>query len=371
MNLISYIDKYGDKTFNDMPFNEVDNAIFASLSYVSFIGIVSSTKRNKITIREASDKYFTIHPGKQRYVLAVKQAVKMLKNMADTKRYGNLYLYNYVYETTDEQQFSAMTIEINPKLVYISFEGTDHLVSGWKEDFMMTYKFPVASQRQAINYVNRRFIFDRKEIILGGHSKGGNLAMVAGMYANMFVRNKIIKIYNNDGPGLLKEYYESKNYANIKDKLVHIVPNYGVVGLLLHHSDDYIVVRSTKKNVLCHDVHTWVVLDNSFMRGILDSYSKMLDAEIIKWLNKYTRDERERFVLAMFDIFDRAKIDSLIDVLDNKVLIFDLINEYKELDDIDIKMLKDFIRMLFKCFKEVKIEEIKKKFEKKDDKIEV
>ena len=107
------------------------------------------------------------------------------------------------------------------------------------------------------------------------------------------------------------------------------------------------------------------------MRGILDSYSKMLDAEIIKWLNKYTRDERERFVLAMFDIFDRAKIDSLIDVLDNKVLIFDLINEYKELDDIDIKMLKDFIRMLFKCFKEVKIEEIKKKFEKKDDKIEV
>ena len=96
MNLISYIDKYGDKTFNDMSFNEVDNAIFASLSYVSFIGIVSSTKRNKITIREASDKYFTIHPGKQRYVLAVKQAVKMLKNMADTKRYGNLYLYNYV-----------------------------------------------------------------------------------------------------------------------------------------------------------------------------------------------------------------------------------------------------------------------------------
>ena len=371
MNLISYIDKYGDKTFNDMPFNEVDNAIFASLSYVSFIGIVSSTKRNKITIREASDKYFTIHPGKQRYVLAVKQAVKMLKNMADTKRYGNLYLYNYVYETTDEQQFSAMTIEINPKLVYISFEGTDHLVSGWKEDFMMTYKFPVASQRQAINYVNRRFIFDRKEIILGGHSKGGNLAMVAGMYANMFVRNKIIKIYNNDGPGLLKEYYESKNYANIKDKLVHIVPNYAIVGLLLHHSDNYKVVRSVRKGAWSHDIHTWVVEDNSFMQSQLDGYSEVLDDEIIIWLNKYTREERKRFVYAMFDIFEKAKIESFMEILENKRIIFDLINEYKELDNIDRDMLKDFIGMLFKCFKEVKIEEFKKLFEKKEDKIEV
>lgn len=365
MNFFSYIDKYGNSTFEEEPFNEVDNAIFAYLSYVSFDGIVSKNIFNKITIKEAGDRYFELYPYKQKHVFAIKNAIKMLKYIKNTKRYGNLYLYNYVYEANDEQQFSALTIEINSKLVYISFEGTDYLVSGWKEDFMMTYMFPIASQRKAIDYVNRRFFFDNRKIILGGHSKGGNLAMVAGMYANMFVRNKIINIYNNDGPGLLKEQFESDNYNHIKDKLVTIMPNYSVVGILLHHSDDYIVVRSTKKGPISHDMYTWVVYDKSFMRTELDSYNKALESEIIRWLNKYTIDERKRFVFSMFDIFERAEIESLFEIIDNGNLIFDLINESKELNDVDRDMLKDFIGMLFNCFKEVKIDGVKKFIEKK------
>lgn len=364
MNLFSYVDKYGNSTFDEEPFNEVDNAIFASLSYVSLKGIVSGNSFNKITVRDASDKYFKKYPGKQRYVLAVKQAVKLLKFIATTKRYGSLLLYNYVYEVTGEQQFSALTIEINSKLVYISFEGTDHMVSGWKEDFMMTYTFPIPSQRRAINYVNRRFIFDNKKIILGGHSKGGNLALVSAMYSNVFIRNRVIKIYNNDGPGLLKEVFLSNDYSRIKDKLVHIVPKYSIVGLLLYHSEDYIVVRTSKKGAMAHDIHTWVVSGNSFMRTELDGYSKRLDSEIIRWLDKYSRDERKRFVFAMFEIFERANIVSFMDITENKRLIFKLINEYKELADIDVKMFKDFIRMLFNSFKDVKLEEFKKMTEK-------
>ena len=131
MNLLSYVDRYGNSTFEDVSFNEVDNAVFSSLSYVSLYGIVSSNKYNKIKIRDAGDKYFQLYPYKQKNIWSVKQAIKLLKAIKDTKRYGDLYLYNYVYETDDEQQFSALTIEISPKLVYVSFEGTDHLVSGW------------------------------------------------------------------------------------------------------------------------------------------------------------------------------------------------------------------------------------------------
>ena len=367
MNLLSYVDKYGNMSFEEMPFNEVDNAIFSSLVYVSFYGIVSSSKRNKVTIRDASNKYFELHPYKVKYVLAVKNAVKLLKYIKDTKRYGDLYLYNYIYETNDEQQFSALTIEINSRLVYISFEGTDHLVSGWKEDFMMTYMFPIPSQRKAIDYVNRNFIFTNKKIILGGHSKGGNLAMVAGMYANMFVRGKIDRIYNNDGPGLLKEYFESKEYERIKDRLVTIIPSYSVVGILLHHSTDYMVVRTLRKGPIAHELHTWAVSDKSFMRTELDGYSKALEKEIIRWLNNYTKVERERFVLAMFDILKRAKIESILEITENKRVILDLINESKELTNEDSKMLKDFVKMIVKCFKDVKIDEIKKMFDKKQE----
>ena len=365
MNLFSYVDKYGNSSFEEMPFNEVDNAIFSSLSYVSLYGIVPSNRYNKIKIREASDKYFSMYPSKQKYIWAVKYAVKLFKAISNTRRYGDLYLYNYVYESNDEKQFSAVTIEISPKLLYVSFEGTDHLVSGWKEDFMMTYKFPVASQKKAIDYINRRFIFERKEIILGGHSKGGNLAMVAGMYANIFVRNKIIKIYNNDGPGLLKEYYESREYDRIRGKLISIIPNYSVVGLLLYHDNDYVVVKSAKKGAMAHDIHIWVVDDKSFMRAELDHYSKTFEVKIINWLNKYTKLERKRFVFAMFDIFSKVGVESLMDIVENKMIIFSLIYKSKELDDVDKKMLKDFIGMLFDSFKEIKIDDFKKLFEKK------
>lgn len=367
MNLFSYIDKYGCYSFDEVSFNELDNAVFAALSYVNFEGIVSPNRYNPITIKNAGDRYFLLNPMKKKSMIAVKNAVKMLRVIKDTRRYGEMHLYNYIYETGDEEQFSALTIEINPKLVYVSFEGTDHLVSGWKEDFMMTYTFPIASQRRAIDYVNKHFFFRRKELILGGHSKGGNLAMVASMYANFWVRDKIIKIYNNDGPGLLKEQIESKFYLNIKHKLVHIIPNYSVVGLLLLHDDNYKVVRSSRKGLLSHDIFTWVVQDQSFMVAELDPFSKALDDEIVIWLNKYSCEERERFVLALFDIFKKANIESLIDIIENKRLILELISTSKELSNEDRKMLRDFIGMIFRCFKDVKKDQFISLFERKHE----
>lgn len=368
MNIFSYIDKYGCYTFDEVEFNEVDNAILASLSYVSLYGIVSPNRYNKLTIREVADKYFTLHFEKEKLILAVKQSVKMLKVIRDTRRYGDLYLYNYIYEFSSEEQFSALTIELNKSLVYVSFEGTDQLVSGWKEDAMMAYTFPVESQRRAIDYVNKNFFFRRKEIILGGHSKGGNLAMIAGMYANFWVRDRIIKIYNNDGPGLLKEQFESKDYNNIKGKLIHIVPNYSIVGLLLYHSDNYKVVRASRRGIWSHDLYTWVVKGTNFVEASLDKFSKLLDDEMITWLKKHDREERERAILAVFDIFEELNIISVLDVMENKKLILDVISHSKKIKEEDRKVLNDFIKMILKCFKDVKIEQLTSLFANRNEK---
>lgn len=365
MNIYSYVDKYGKYNFEEVPFNEVDNAVFSLLSYINLKGIVS---KNKITLNKVGNKYFEIYPKKTKKVLSVKRAIKLLRYIKDTKRYKDLIVYNYVYRKGKEEQFCALTIEINPKLVYVSFEGTDDLVSGWREDFILTYKFPVRSQIRAINYINRNFIFNRKKIILGGHSKGGNLALVAGMYASSFIKNRIIKIYNNDGPGLLKEQFESKEYFSIKDRLVHIIPYCSVVGILLHHDNNFISVRTLIKGLIAHDMCTWVVKDNSFMRKELDNFNESLSKEIIYWLDKYNLEEREKFVKAMFDIFERAHINSLLDVTENKKLIIKFINESKEVDEESKEILKDFIGMIIKCFATVKKEEIKNFIETKFNK---
>lgn len=357
MNLNRYVDNYGCYTFDEVPFGEVDNAVMSVISYVNLDGIVSANRFNKLRLQEVSDIYFKRYPKKVNQVLAVREAIKFLKVIKDTRRYKDLYLYNYRYEAGDEEQFCAVTIELSSKLVYVSFEGTDHLVSGWKENFMLSYKFPVLSQRRAIDYVNKHFLFSRQDIILGGHSKGGNLAMVAGMYANFLVRDKIVKIYNNDGPGLLLEQISSKYYKNVEKKMVHIIPNYSMIGLLLMHENNYVVVRSARKSVYAHDMFTWVVRGREFEKCELSAFSRDLDDKLINWLNKYDRETREEFVVSLFEIFDKAQVHSLVDIMENKTLIVKLVLEFNGSSKLTKSILKDFVFALFQCFKDVKKEE--------------
>lgn len=364
MNLFSFIDKYSDYSFDSIAFTEVDNIIMSMLSYINLKGIVSENSFNPKKLSVVGEEFFKKHDKKEKNISSVKNGIKILRYIMNTKRYKDLLLYNYSYKSSGDNQFGALTIELNKDLVYVSFEGTDHLIGGWKEDFMMSYMFPVMSQKMAISYVNRNFFFSRKKIILGGHSKGGNLAMVAGMYANFLVKSKIVKIYNNDGPGLLIEQFNSKYYKNIEEKLMAIVPNYSVIGLLLNHREDLEIIKSFRRSVFAHDPTTWVVKELKFERTELSNFGKKFDSKLLKWIKNYDKEQRKKFVIQLFEIFDRANIVSLIDIMDNKKLILNLITESKELDKNTKVMLKELILLIFECFRDVSQEELLSMFNK-------
>lgn len=364
MNLISYIDKYGCYSFEEVEFNEVDNLVFSSLAYVSLGKYVSNNRFNKKRLQDVGRLFFRDYDESQKNIIAVRGGIKILRSVMETRRYGSLLVYNYSYVGDDKQQFSAITIDIRKDLVYVAYEGTDQLISGWKEDFMMAYKFPVLSQRRAIDYLNRHFLFNNKDIILGGHSKGGNLAMVAAMYSNFWVKDRIISIYNNDGPGLRKKEIESKYYKSIASKIVHIIPNYSIIGLLLRHDSNYTVIRSFKKSIYAHDLLTWVVRGNQLERVSLSSFSQIMDEGMIKWLDKYDDETRKKFVDGLFLIFESANVTSIVDVLENKKLILKLIMETKEIDKDTKKMMKDFVYFIFKYFRDVKLDTLFEKINK-------
>ena len=368
MNLNRFIDTYSCYSFDEVPFTEVDNVIFANLSYINLYGYVSKNRFNPRRLENVANEFFKNYSKKEKNIYAVRKAIKIFNSIRNTKRYKDLLLYNYVYESGENEQFSAFTIEINRKLVYVSFEGTDQLVSGWKEDFMYSYCFPTISQRRAIDYVNKHFLFRHKKIMLGGHSKGGNLAVVAGMYANFLVKDKIIKIYNNDGPGFLKEQLNSLQYQSIKDITVNIIPNNSVVGILLQHGNMQ-VIRSMKKGVFSHDVLSWVVKDKSFERCEISPYSNNLHDKILEWLEKYDKESREKFVESLFSIFERAGVVSIIDIFENKKLILKLILETKGIDSDVRGMVKEFVLMMFKLSNEVRLDEIKMMFQRKEKKV--
>ena len=355
MNVINYINKYGDYTLDEKELNEIDKLIFGLLSYVKYDGLVSYNSLNKRTINDVGNEYFKIHEKKElkKNIMGIRSAIEVLRKIKDTKRYGNLLLFNDIYIGNDYQQFSALCIEINPNLVYVSFEGTDQLLSGWKEDFKMAYKFPVKAQVNAIKYLNKHFTFNKCNIIVGGHSKGGNLALIASMYCNKFVNRHIKEVYSYDGPGLRKQQIESNKYNKIKNRFRHVVPNNSVVGMLLNTDVENIVVKSNKIAGLSHNAVCWQIEDNNFKIVNPGKGSINFHLRLSKWLDKYNDIEIKRFVDELFKLFKENNITSLIEIMDNYKLILDILKSANHIDPVVKEMAKDMINILLKREKDM------------------
>ena len=356
MNIYNYIDDYGIYSFKEKKLNEVDAIIFSFLSYANFNDIMD--ERKKYSIQEAGRMHLGLYPGKDRNVMAVREGNKLLRYLKDTKRYKDCIISNHEYIGNENIQFGAISIEYEKNHVFVSFEGTDELFSGWKENFMLSYEFPTISHKHAIDYLNRHYTFSTKKIIVGGHSKGGNLALVAAMNANFFVQRKIQKVYNADGPGLLDEQYKSKKYGQIKKKYIHIIPNYSFVGLLLNHSNDK-VISSSNKGILAHNIIFWEVEGSHFKKAPLSPMSKELDKAIKKWFDSYETEDKVEFVKNLDSIIKKAKIKSIIEIKEKNRLLLNLIYESKDMTSKSKKVLIDFVLILIKCFSNTKKEELK------------
>lgn len=359
MDLFGYIKNYGNFSFSERTFNEVDNVIFSCLSYVNLFNIVSGTSKNKITMKEAGEKYFQIYNKKEerQNVSEMKLGVRVLKSVMNTKRYQDVLVYNYLYVSSSRCQFGAVSFDLSNDLVYIAYEGTDHLLSGWLEDCEIAYHFPVQAQSLAIKYLNHNFRFSKKKILLGGHSKGGNLAITAAMYASFFVKRRIEKIYSNDGFGLKKEEYQSKRYQKIEKKIKLFIADYSIVAFLLYNKSKFTAIETTKKSQLCHNPMTWKVAKNRFVRGSISKSSKVLTRSIHEWSNMYPLKEKIEFVEEVFQMLRNHSIESLRDVKKNKKLILKIILGSKEINQKGKEMFKTLYKTIKDCNKKYNNEE--------------
>jgi len=345
----NYLEEYGNYTFLEKDFNEVDAAILSMLSYINFSNIVSNTREDMISLEEASDIFYSKYSKKdiENNMVSVRSISYLLKYLANTNRFKDLLLFNYEYKVTFDMQFGAICILLPDKHVFVSYEGTDNYVSGWMEDCMLTYMFPTKAQIEAVDYINNVSGLFGPKIYVGGHSKGGNLALVAAMYAKWSVRKKIECIYNNDGPGLRKNEFNSREYRRISSKLKIFVPNSTVVGMLLNHDNNYIVVDSVNKGLMQHDAISWVVEEDHFKRCEISEFSKRVEKAIINWLDTMDDKKREKFTKSLFSILKKAEIEDLNEFRKTKLnSVIKILKETKNLD-------KETRNMLLGCFKDL------------------
>ena len=170
-NLFDYVKKYGNESFLEKSFNDIDNLVFSSLSYLDFSK--TEINKNSCTLEYIGKEYLSKNDYKdvKKLGIAMKDAYQLLEILVTKKRYQEVLLSDYEYKTNRDTQFCALTFQISNNLKYICFEGTDEQISGWKEDLKLASTFPVPAHIEAVRYVNEHVSFFGPDIILGGHSK--------------------------------------------------------------------------------------------------------------------------------------------------------------------------------------------------------
>lgn len=317
-NILDYLDWRGDLTLEQSPFNEVDNLILSQLSYANFDGVVPPEWSDaKISVREAAERYFHIYSREriESYGYMLRSSVFLLQRLADSIRFADAKLMKFqnMVEFGETKQFSAMHIKLTDGTVYVAFRGTDTTLVGWKENFNMTFLTTVPSQLEAVRYLDDTTNNSRYPLRLGGHSKGGNLAMYAAIMCRAALKPRIIEVYNNDGPGFDAEIIKSSAYNEMRHVISTIVPQSSVVGMLLEHEETaYAVVKSNQSLLMQHDPFSWEVLGDRFVRvEQVTKESRIVELALKAWLNQLSPSERKQFVDNIFQIFEEMNVNTI------------------------------------------------------------
>ena len=219
-----------------------------------------------------------------------------------------------------QTQFAALCIVIGDGSFYISFRGTDDTLVGWKENFNMGFMDSVPAQLLAAQYTEAAARAIRGKIRIGGHSKGGNLSLYAASHLPRRLQKRIIAVYNNDGPGFGKSITETEGFVAIAPRVLTVVPQSSVVGLLLEHGKVDKIVKSTGDGVWQHDPYTWEVLGDHFiLADALTPESLRLEKTLKAWVADMTVEQRRDMVEAIYKVFTANNAKTLTDIASDKL----------------------------------------------------
>lgn len=373
-NLLDYLDWRGDLTLAQDPFNEVDNLILAEVSFVDFSGIVPPPGMGqRVPLRTAAEAFFARFPEGEKIdmgVLVPDEIPDMLRKMAASRRFGDMGLNCFVdwLDAERGEQFAALTVETGYGRVYLSFRGTDDTLAGWKEDFDLSWLPEVPAQKKATQYVTEvARQYPRRHLLLGGHSKGGNLAVYAGVFCPAPVQRRIDTVWSNDGPGFRDDFADLPQHRRIGERIVSIVPKSSVVGMLLEHGEDYTVVDSDQLGFLQHDGFSWQVMGNHFVTlRQVTKQAHLSDLELRAWVQSMSPEQRGKFVDAMFTVLSASGAATLTDLkAESFKAVGPMIRAMKDLDKETRDGLLQFMGLLFRSNLRLTLEGIQEETEKR------
>lgn len=318
-NMFDYLTWRGDLTFTQDAVNSVDALVFSTLSYIRYAGELENDPASVVTLKVAADTLLSQEIPESRY--RSKTDLELLRAAADTLRFGSTRLCMYRDRLVPEQetQFAAMTFLLDDGTMFLAFRGTDYSLVGWKEDFNMSFQQVVPAQLLAEQYVRDVGAEYFLPMRLGGHSKGGNLAVFAAARSSPMLQKRILEVYNNDGPGFTDYLMGDPGYLAMVPRIKTFVPQSSVIGMLLEHEEPYSVIRSKSVGVMQHDPYTWEVLGRSFIPvPEITQSSVFLDATIKTWYADMTDQERNQLVDVLYQVLSADGVEKAADIFQPK-----------------------------------------------------
>ena len=308
-DMLDYINWRGDLSFEDSAFNDIDAVILCQILYLNFDGFFKDSGFKDFTkISELAERFINADDFKTRSdtgVLINKQTVDLLKAAGKSKRFSEIKAAGHisVLDLSMEEQFSAITYIIKNKTNFVAYRGTDDNIVGWKEDFNLAIHDIVPSQKDAQEYLKRAARNLNGVFYIGGHSKGGNLAVYAAAASPSGIQKRIQTIYNFDGPGFTEDKINSPQFKSIIPKILSFHPQLSIVGMLFNRAGKCLIVKSFENGIMQHDMFSWTLLGKTFI--MLDKFEKeseFFNSTVNTWINGLDIEKRKLFIDTVFDI---------------------------------------------------------------------
>lgn len=336
-NIIDYV-RNEFRPLREKPFCAVDSLVLSQFVYVNFNGLVPGVFDNNPSIRicdllkaeHFESLFFKLHN--------VEMNRDLLIALGMSPRFRDIEMNYFVDEADSEvqMQFAAVTFLLGDQAAYVAFRGTDGTLVGWKEDFNLAYIYPLPSQEAGLLYLDTvsGYLAKKIDIIVGGHSKGGNIAVYSSMKCKKSVQKRIIEIYNHDGPGFSKEVVMSREFDAIRDRTQKSMPRSSVFGILLHHQENVRVVESAGGTLMQHDPFSWCIEGDDFCyTQKLTEGSMGRHKTINQWLSTLSQDQRKFFIETLYQLVESTEATSIYQLTDDwRKVASKILSTAKELD---------------------------------------
>ncbi len=372
--ILDYLKEYGDYSLEEKPFSDVDSLVLCQFVYLKFDGLVPGPgeEHGAVTVQElaAHPDYDHLY-GDERYR---KYNTALFQKIYKSRRFGTMKLWNYVnlIEPEQETQFSAVVFGLSEELSYVGFRGTDESIVGWKEDLNLAFSEPVPGQRLSVSYLEQAAQTIQSGLYVGGHSKGGNLAVYASMNCSAGVRERIDRIYDHDGPGFRPEVRQKSAYEEIAGRIYKTVPRSSCVGMLLYTEENYKVVESKTIGLAQHNPYTLLIRDDNFkIVEEIRAGRKFMDQALNEWILSLDQEQMHTFVDTLYRVVQASETDNLIDFTANWLKsIHKIGTALKEVDRDTADVIVQIMRALFEVLSAHAKEQVKSKRELQKNKFE-